>query len=111
AGGGICIDGAHVGAIAVELSPLTTAPVTRSAASGVFCYGQESPGCFGKSECRSITENGLAAGRIGDGATDVALASVFCIPSTENGLINAVASLPGPGAISLAGTFTVEPLE
>jgi hypothetical protein len=35
----------------------------------------------------------------------VTLASVFCIPSTNNGLVDGTANLPGPGAVSLPGTF------
>jgi hypothetical protein len=35
------------------------------------------------------------------------LASVFCITATGNGLVNFAADLPGPGAVSLPGTFVV----
>jgi hypothetical protein len=35
------------------------------------------------------------------------LASVFCIAATGNGLVDATADLPGPGAVSLPGQFVV----
>jgi hypothetical protein len=37
----------------------------------------------------------------------VTVGSTFCIPMTGNGLVDASAALPGPGAVSLPGTFTV----
>jgi len=37
------------------------------------------------------------------------LASVFCIPDPGNFVIASAANLPGPGATSLPGTFTVLP--
>jgi hypothetical protein len=36
------------------------------------------------------------------------VASVFCIPITGNGLIDVVADLPGPGAVSVPGTAAVQ---
>jgi hypothetical protein len=30
---------------------------------------------------------------------------VFCIPATGNGVVNGAPDLPGPGAVSLPGTF------
>ena len=39
-----------------------------------------------------------------DGAAHAStLVSVFCIPPTFNGAIDAAADLPGPGAVSLPG--------
>jgi hypothetical protein len=37
------------------------------------------------------------------------LASVFCVPVTTNGTVNANANLPGPGATTLIGTVTLLP--
>ena len=67
--------GTHVGAIAVTLSPLTTAPVTHTAPDGKFCAGQDDTsglpghqGCFGTDPqgtgplCTTITEIGVPAG-------------------------------------------------
>ncbi len=110
-GGGACIDGSHVGPINVNLSPLTTGTATMTNATGAFCPGQTNAsghlfGCFGSAACRTITENGSPAGAISTGVPAPAtLASTFCIAGTGNGLVDASADLPGPGAVSLPGTF------
>jgi hypothetical protein len=111
-GGGTCIDGAHVGPITVNLSPLTTATTVSTTTDGNFCPGQGAspgnPGCFGASTCRTITENGSPAGALANGVgADVTLAYVFCIGKTNNGLVDGAADLPGPGAVALPGTFKV----
>jgi hypothetical protein len=112
-GGGLCIDGSHVGPINVNLSPLTTGTASKTAADGNFCPGQTNTGghmfgCFGSAACRAIMENGMAAGPITKGvAAPATLASVFCIAATGNGLVDASADLAGPGAVSLPGTFLV----
>src|SRR5262249_6978701 len=106
-GGGQCIDGSHVGVIQVSLSPLTTGTASKTNATGNFCPGQSNVnghafGCFGSSACRTITENGSPAGAITPGSPSSAtLAAVFCIAATGNGLVDASADLPGPGAVSL----------
>jgi hypothetical protein len=106
-GGGFCLDGSHVGVIGISLSPLETG--TRSLAAdqfGLFCPNQINPGCFGSGTCVTITENGVAGGHpVSISPAAATLASVFCVPSTGNGSIDAVADLPGPGAISLPGTY------
>jgi hypothetical protein len=113
-GGGNCVDGAHVGVISVNLSPLTTGIATKTAADGNFCPGQSDTmghafGCFGSAACRTITENGVAAGAITKGTpASATLAAVFCIASTGNGLVDASADLAGPGAVSLPGMFLVK---
>ncbi len=106
-GGGFCLDGSHVGVIGVSLSPLETGTRSLTAdVNGVFCPNQTTPGCFGSGACVTITENGVAAGPVAVGTPAAAtLASAFCVPSTGNGSIDAVADLPGPGAISLPGTY------
>jgi hypothetical protein len=109
AGGGNCCDGSHVGPISVTLSPLTTGTLIDTDPGGLFCPGQTAVGCFGSAACRTITENGVAAGPL---TTDIpasaTLAAVFCIPSTNNGLIDTAADLPGPGAVTLPGTFKAQ---
>lgn len=112
--GSYCIDGSHVGVIGVDLSPLTTGRSSRPNAQGLFCPGQHQgvgpgqPGCFGLPQCRAITENGTPAGPITVGApASGTLASVFCVAATGNGLVDASADLPGPGAVSLPGTFLI----
>jgi hypothetical protein len=112
-GGGACIDGSHVGPINVNLSPLTTGTASMTNATGNFCPGQSNAsghlfGCFGSAACQTITENGSPAGAITQGTpADATLASVFCIAATGNGLVDASADLPGPGAVSLPGQFLV----
>src|SRR5262245_33910164 len=104
--GNACIDGTFIGTIPVNLSPLGTATATQTAADGAFCPGQTSPGCFGSQACRTITENGAPAGQVMSAVfTNATLASVFCIPATGNQLIDGTAALPGPGAVTLPGTF------
>jgi hypothetical protein len=96
----------------VNLSPLTTASASNTDPMGNFCPGQPAipgtSGCFGSAACRTITENGTPAGPITLGApTGAMLASVVCLPSTGNGLVDAATDLPGPGAVALPGTFEV----
>ena len=80
--------------------------------TGNFCPGQTNTGghmfgCFGSAACRTITENGVASGAISTGTpASATLAAVFCIGATGNGLVDASADLPGPGAVSLPGSFT-----
>ena len=90
----------------VILNPLSTAGSSMTSASGNFCPGQGSsafgaPGAFGfAAEC--IQESGSPAGDLTDGNPHPAvLGSVFCIPATGSGAIDASADLPGPGAITL----------
>src|SRR5262245_55004980 len=100
------IDGTFVGTIPVNLSPLVTGPVSQTFANGVFCTAQAAPGCFGSGACTTINETGAPAGAVTPGVpADATLASVFCIPKTNNQLIDGTTSLPGPGAVSLPGTF------
>jgi hypothetical protein len=110
-GGGACLDGSHVGVIGVDLSPVTTGTSTKTNATGLFCPSQSGVGCFGSPACRTITENGVpAAAPLTSGVpATVTLASTFCIPATGNGLVDASANLPGPGAVSLPGTLTALP--
>src|SRR5207248_2967464 len=91
------------GALAVELNPLTTgsSSVTNisGTGSGNFCAGQLNNGAFGQATTQCITETGMAAGNLTDGAPHAAREGVvFCIPATGNGTVNAVVDLPGPGA-------------
>jgi len=106
AGGGNCCDGSHVGVISVTLSPLGTTGASASNASGIFCTDQGTAGCFGSGACRTINETGSSGGTLLTNVpANATLASVFCIPATGNGLVDASANLPGPGAIALPGTY------
>jgi len=110
-GGGNCCDGSHVGVIAINLSPYSTGTSTKNSATGNFCPGQSNTGghlfgCFGSTACRNIRESGAPLGAVTVGTpASGKLASVFCIPGTGNGLVDASADLPGPGAAALPGNF------
>jgi hypothetical protein len=111
-GGGQCLDGSHVGVINVNLSPLSTGTSVLTDPGGNFCPGQSNTGghmfgCFGSTACRTITENGSAAMVTPGVPSPTKLASTFCIGMTGNGLVDASADLPGPGAVSLPGTFNL----
>jgi hypothetical protein len=103
----------------VDLSPLTTGTSSDSAAGGVFCAGppvQRTAGCFGNpttlstTTCRYIETNGVPAGDLTVGpALASTLASSFCIAKSSSALINGVADLPGPGAVTLKGTANLTP--
>ena len=99
-----------IGTIPVVLSPAETNTRTSTNATGQFCPGQTvtAAGCFGSNACRTINENGVPAGVLSIGTPKpVTLGSTFCIPGTGNGAVDGSANLPGPGAVSLPGTFTV----
>lgn len=94
----------------VSLSPLATEQVTKTSdGAGIFCPSQATGGAFGLPAARKIIENGAAAsGGLTAEGQDSALASVFCIPATNNILIDNSANLPGPGAIGLGGKVRLQ---
>ncbi len=107
-GGGLCLDGAHVGPFAYDPSPLTTATSFDSDPAGLLCPGQMAAGCFGSAACRSIEVRGVTAGPITPAIPAAAvIGSVFCVPATGMGGIDTTAGLPGPGAAALRGTLLV----
>jgi len=56
----------------------------------------------------TITEVGTPAGDLGDqNAHPGTMVSVFCIPPSFNPIIDPNADIPGPGAVSLPGTFDI----
>jgi len=96
----------------VNLTPIGSGTATDSDPAGNFCPGQDATapgasGCFGDPTCDYIEARGADAAGITDGGAAVSgrLASVFCIPATGNGLIDGAADLPGPGEVTLPGTF------
>jgi hypothetical protein len=108
--GSQCVDGSKVGPIGVTLSPLTTGTASASNGSGVFCPGQTmvNNGCFGQHTCTSFSETGSPSGALSSGVpASATLAATFCIPATANASVNSAGGLPGPGAVSLPGTVTV----
>jgi hypothetical protein len=97
----------------VDLSPLATSSVIRTAADGNFCgatTGQRNVGAFGQATAHFITEMGSPAGDLRDGALHHAVqSSIFCIPNSGDPLVDAVADLPGTGAITLSGETRLVP--
>jgi hypothetical protein len=96
--------------LSVTLQPLTTGTASlTSDASGFFCPGQSSnapgsEGAFGLAGGRRIEERGApAAGPLSVTPQDATLGSTFCIPATNNSIVDFAANLPGPGATALAG--------
>jgi hypothetical protein len=100
-----------LGSISVDLTPLITGTASDSDTLGLFCPAQTTggnEGCFGSTACRSFSQTGMPAGPlVPDVSQPIALASAFCIPATGNVLIDGAASLPGPGAASLAGNVVL----
>jgi hypothetical protein len=118
----------------VDLTPLTTGRAVKAGPGGDFCTsttGQRTLGCFGTNSgsrvCQYIEENGCPfyidpapgqpAACVATGADDLTTAggdlraiqaSVFCIPSSGNMLVDTVADLPGPGAVTLTGVNKIE---
>jgi hypothetical protein len=95
----------------VDLTPLGTDTVTSNDAAGLFCGAtQKAAGAFGKTTARYMEERGMPSGNLTDGAPhEGVLSSVFCIPASGNPLVDTVANLPGPGAITLAGDAQLVP--
>ena len=93
-----------VGAIPVNLTPLNTETQTLTAADGNFCSPQGAAGAFGQVTAEAITQHGSPAGDLSDGQPHAStLVSNFCIPATGSGSLDGLASLPGPGTLSLPG--------
>ncbi len=94
--------------LGIDLTPLTTGTAAKTAASGLFCPGQNNAGAFGQTTAQCVQETGSAAGNLSDGMPHPAsLGAVFCIPATGNGAVDGVADLPGPGAIGLNGNAQI----
>ena len=69
---------------------------------------QRNEGAFANAAATAITEVGAAPGSLEDYNPHLGtLVSVFCIPPTFAPLIDAVADLPGPGAVSLPSEFDI----
>jgi hypothetical protein len=80
---------------------------------GNFCGptpGQRSPGAFGQPAANFIETLGSKAGDMTSGRSRAAIqSSVFCIPSSSSVLVDSVADLPGPGAVTLKGSSQLLP--
>ena len=92
------------------------ASASKTDADRLFCPGQSRqrvpgiwPAASAAPPAARITRERRAGGPSSRRAARRAatLASVFCIAATGNGLVDASADLPGPGAVSLPGAFIV----
>jgi hypothetical protein len=91
--------------LSVDLSSLDTGTSTFEHPTGNFCPDQLSPGAFG-GEASRITVTGAPL-LSGGGLFDTTLAGTFCVPSTNNGVFDSIADIPGPGVVSVPGTIEV----
>ena len=80
-----------------------------SAPDGLFCAGQRHPGAFGDPAVKRIALSGFPAGDLTDGeAHSLALLDLQCVAATGNQLVDDLSDFPGPQAMTIAGTVTLE---
>jgi hypothetical protein len=97
----------YVGSLSPTLA-LGTGTSALTDSTGHFCSDQANPGAFGRFNPRTITESGAPLlGSLGSPLATT-LAGVFCIPASGSDLVNAIADLPGPAAISVAGSVSIQ---
>src|SRR5262249_32182411 len=71
--------GTFVATLGVDLTPLTTAPNTKTAADGLFCPDQAHAGAFGQPTTEAISQTGSPSGDLTDGLPHASvLVSNFC---------------------------------
>jgi hypothetical protein len=95
-------DASFVTTLTVPIASLSTGTSTLSAPDGFFCPEQTVPGAFGLPDARTVSEMGTPPGG-GGSLLSMTLAAAFCVPESGNELIDGLANLPGPGAVSAAG--------
>src|SRR6266849_3966947 len=95
------------GRLAVALAPISTGTSTASDPAGHFCAGQTHPGAFG-GQAGTIRETGSPLLSNLGNLFATTLAGTFCVPSTGNPIIDGLADLPGPGAVSVPGVASVQ---
>jgi hypothetical protein len=107
--------GSSLPAFGVDLAPLVTGEIQFADPAGSFCVpipGQATLGCFGTGvgTCKFIEATGVPGGDLQPGAPRATtLASVYCIPGSGSPLVDTVANLPGPGAVTLVGDAQLGP--
>ena len=90
-------------------SALSNDPVAMSSATGLFCPGQVNPGAFGEPSVRRIELSGFAAGDLTDGDPhSLALLDLQCVAATGNAAVDSLSDFPGPRALTIAGTVTLQ---
>jgi len=96
-----------IGTLPVSLVPATTGTSMLPAPNGAFCPAQTTAGAFGLAGARLIREVGQPLTLAGLGTFTTALGATFCIPASGSSLVDGAVGLPGPGALSISGTTTV----
>jgi hypothetical protein len=94
---------------ALDVSPLTlsTGTATLSSADGNFCPAQRTPGAFGTGVvARTIRQRGTPL-LGGPSLFSTTLAGNFCVPASQNDLVDNLVDAPGPGSVSAPGTIGV----
>ena len=118
---GLCVGGANDGKTCNDVAqcrPGGSCTGPFPCTSNADCAGhgtltackQRTGGAFGNGGATTISETGMPAGDTTDRLLHAArLVSVFCIPSTFNGIVDTASDLPGPGAVSLPGSAQLLP--
>jgi hypothetical protein len=88
---------------------LSNEPVSMSSANGLFCPGQRNPGAFGDPAVKRIELSGFPRFDLGDGEPhSLVLLDLQCVAATGNQLVDDLSDFPGPQAMTIAGTVTLE---
>jgi hypothetical protein len=95
-------DSSFLSTMTVPITSLNTGTSVSTNPSGFFCPGQTTVGALGLAGARTITETGTPPGG-GGSVLSMTLGSTFCVPASGHPLLDGVAKLPGPGAVSAAG--------
>jgi hypothetical protein len=96
-----------VGALDVSPLSLSTGTSVMTSPDGNFCAGQRTPGAFGTGiVAREITQRGTPL-LGGPALFSTTLAGNFCVPASENALVDNLVDAPGPGSVSAPGTIGV----
>jgi hypothetical protein len=88
---------------------LSTGTSSLTDPAGNLCADQFDPGAFGRLSPRTVSETGspLLSGGISN-LFATTLAGVFCVPASGSSLVNTLADLPGPAAVSVPGMISVQ---
>ncbi len=92
----------------VVIPLLTTGTSALADPSGLLCPGQATAGAFGVANAASVSESGTP---MSPGLTlNVTLGASFCVSPTGFSLLDRLAGLPGPGALSAKGSVDLTSL-
>ena len=94
---------------ALDVSPLTlsSGTSTLSSTDGNFCPAQRTPGAFGTGVvARTVRQRGTPL-LGGPSLFSTTLAGNFCVPASQNDLVDNLVDAPGPGSVSAPGMIGV----